>query len=58
MFVDLFEFRELSEVILAEKVNTIPNWKEFILNFCLDIGDSFKTWTAQNLHLQLHHKKI
>ncbi len=41
------EFRELSEVILAEKVNTIPNWKEFILNFCLDIGDSFKTWTGQ-----------
>jgi hypothetical protein len=41
------EFRELSEVILAEKVKTMPNWKEFILNFCLDIGDSFKTWTGQ-----------
>ena len=41
------EFRELSEVILAEKGNTMPNWKEFILNFCLDVGDSFKTWTGQ-----------
>ena len=41
------EFRELSKVILAEKAETMPNWKEFILNFCLDIGDSFKTWTGQ-----------
>ncbi len=41
------EFRELSEVILAEKAKTMPNWKEFILNFCLDVGDSFKTWTGQ-----------
>ena len=41
------EFRELSEVILAEKAETMPNWKEFILNFCLDVGDSFKTWTGQ-----------
>ncbi len=41
------EFRELSEVILGEKANTMPNWKEFILNFCLDVGDSFKTWTGQ-----------
>ena len=41
------EFHELSEVILAEKAKTMPNWKEFILNFCLDVGDSFKTWTGQ-----------
>ena len=41
------EFRELSKVILAEKAETMPNWKEFILNFCLDVGDSFKTWTGQ-----------
>jgi len=25
----------------------MPNWKEFVLNFCLDVGDSFKTWTGQ-----------
>ncbi len=41
------EFRELSEVILTEKAKAMPNWKEFILNFCLDIEDSFKTWTGQ-----------
>ena len=52
------EFHELSKAILVEKTETMPNWKEFILNFCLDIGDSFKTWTGQNLHLQLLHKKL
>jgi len=41
------EFHELSKVLLAEKAKAMPNWKEFILNFCLDIGDSFKTWTGQ-----------
>jgi hypothetical protein len=41
------EFDELSKVILTEKAKTMSNWKEFILNFCLDVGDSFKTWTGQ-----------
>ena len=41
------EFRELSEVILTENGRAMPNWKEFILNFCLDVGDSFKTWSDQ-----------
>ena len=42
------EFRELSQMCLGEKnLNEMPNWKEFILNFCLDVGDSFKTWTGQ-----------
>lgn len=41
------EFNELAEAILAEKAKTMPNWKEFVLNFCLDIGDSFRTWTDQ-----------
>jgi hypothetical protein len=41
------EFHELSEVLLTEKARAMPNWKEFILNFCLDVGDSFKTWTGQ-----------
>ena len=41
------EFEEISKVILTEKANTMSNWKEFILNFCLDVGDSFKTWTGQ-----------
>ena len=41
------EFDELSNAILTDKVKNLPNWQEFILNFCLDIGDSFKTWTNQ-----------
>jgi len=42
------EFHELSEIFLGKKkLGEMPNWKEFILNFCLDVGDSFKTWTGQ-----------
>jgi hypothetical protein len=42
------EFRELSQAFLGKKkLEEMPNWKEFILNFCLDVGDSFKTWTNQ-----------
>ena len=42
------EFDELSQVCLGKKnLTEMPNWKEFILNFCLDVGDSFKTWTGQ-----------
>jgi len=41
------EFDELSKGFLTDKVRLMPNWKEFILNFCLDVGDSFKTWTGQ-----------
>ncbi len=43
------EFRELSEVLLSEKaLNAMPNWKEFVLNFCLDVEDAFKTWSGQS----------
>ena len=42
------EFDELSQVCFGKKnLTEMPNWKEFILNFCLDVGDSFKTWTGQ-----------
>ena len=43
------EFRELSEVLLSEKaLKSIPNWKEFVLNFSLDVEDAFKTWSGQS----------
>ena len=43
------EFRELSEVLLSEKaLNAMPNWKEFVLNFCLDVEEAFKTWSGQS----------
>ncbi|AFS83132.1 hypothetical protein [Candidatus Nitrosopumilus sediminis] len=42
------EFHELSQVFLGKKKLTeMSNWREFVLNFCLDVGDSFKTWTGQ-----------
>ena len=42
------EFRELSQILLSEKALTLmSNWKEFVLNFCLDVEDSFKSWSGQ-----------
>ena len=42
------EFREMSEMCFGgKKIDEMTNWKEFVLNFCLDVGDSFKTWTGQ-----------
>ena len=50
LYVDrISEFRELSLVLLNEKaLQSMPNWKEFVLNFCLDVEDAFKTWSGQN----------
>ena len=43
------QFRELSQVILSEKaVRNMPRWKEFILNFCLDVEKSFRVWTGED----------
>ena len=43
------EFRELSRVLLSEKaLSAMPNWKEFVLNFSLDVEDAFKTWSGQS----------
>ncbi len=43
------EFRELSLVLLNEKaLQVIPHWKEFVLNFCLDVEEAFKTWSGQS----------
>ena len=42
------EFRELSQVLLNEKaLKAMPNWKEFVLNFSLDVEDAFKMWSGQ-----------
>ena len=41
------EFRELSHVILSKKtLDAMSNWKEFVLNFSLDVDDAFKTWSG------------
>ena len=42
------EFRELSEVLLSERaLKAVPHWKEFVLNFSLDVEEAFKTWSGQ-----------
>ena len=42
------EFRELSQVLLSEKaLKSMPNWKEFVLNFSLDVEEAFKSWSGQ-----------
>ncbi|MBA4718331.1 MAG: hypothetical protein HRO68_04280 [Nitrosopumilus sp.] len=43
------EFHELSLVLLNEKaLQVMPHWKEFVLNFCLDVEEAFKTWSGQS----------
>ena len=40
------QFQELAKVILNEKsLKHIPNWKEFILNFCIDVELSYMEWS-------------
>ena len=42
------EFQELSLVLLSEKaIALMPNWKEFVLNFSLDVEVAFKIWSGQ-----------
>ena len=44
------EFRELSQVILwntSPSKGMIKNWECFILNFCLDVSEAFKTWNGE-----------
>ena len=38
------EFRELSEALLEEKkLSKMSNWRQFVLNFCLDVIVCFTT---------------
>ncbi len=41
------EFRELASVLLPTKTSMV-HWEEFILNFCLDVEESFKTWSGKS----------
>lgn len=44
------EFRELAAVILPnlKTISTMSNWEKFVLNFCLDVEESFKTWSGKS----------
>ena len=50
MFIDRKnQFRELSQVLLPENASeTMPTWKEFILNFSLDVESAFETWSGKS----------
>ena len=50
LYVDrVIEFRELSLVLLTEKaLQSMPHWKEFVLNFCIDVEESFQTWSGKS----------
>ncbi len=50
LYVDrVSEFRELSLILLNEKaLQAMPHWKEFVLNFCLDVDEAFKTWSGES----------
>jgi hypothetical protein len=43
------EFRELSEVLLKnpKSMEPIPNSEQFVLNFCMEVNEAFKTWSGQ-----------
>lgn len=44
------EFRELAEVIFSRvpvSMGPIPNWEEFVLNFCLDVDVAFQSWSGK-----------
>ena len=50
MFIDRKnQIRELSQVLLPENASaTMPTWKEFILNFSLDVESAFQTWSVKS----------
>ncbi len=50
LYVDRkIEFRELGLELLNEKaLQGMSHWKEFVLNFCMDVEESFMTWSGKN----------
>ena len=43
------EFRELANMVLPKTVSeSIQNSDQFVLNFCLDVNEAFKTWSGDS----------
>ena len=43
------EFRELANMVLPKTVSdSIKNSDQFVLNFCLDVNEAFKTWSGDS----------
>ena len=41
------EFHEIAVTLLKNpKHQTMRHWEEFVLNFCLDVDESFQTWSG------------
>jgi len=41
------EFREIANMIIPKSNSEqIKNWEHFVLNFCLDVNEAFKTWSG------------
>ncbi|MCE2498777.1 MAG: hypothetical protein J4F28_07315 [Nitrosopumilaceae archaeon] len=52
------EFRTLSEELLSKKaLEAMPNWREFVLNFSLDVEEAFRTWTGDSPLVQSSPQK-
>ena len=60
LYVDrIAEFRELSLELLPEKaLQSMPHWKEFVLNFCLDVDEAFKTWWPKRSYSKISTKSL
>jgi len=42
------EFREIGNMILAKPLSEpIKNWEQFVMNFCLEVNEAFKTWSGE-----------
>lgn len=43
------EFREIANMIIPKKTSEpIKNWEHFVLKFCLDVNESFKSWSGSS----------
>jgi hypothetical protein len=41
------EFRELSNMVMPKITSgPVKNWEQFVMNFCLDVNEAFKTWSG------------
>ena len=42
------EFREISNMVMPKTLSEpIKNWEQFVMNFCLDVNEAFKTWSGK-----------
>ena len=53
------EFRELSNMVLPKtQSEPIKNWEQFVMNFCLDVNEAFKTFWRYGIKFKIYTKSI